>query len=169
MIPLSQRCLRSLLNQKGGRSVVGRKPNGFACLFRVAIGLHLHNLPILNRSHLLAIKRFESIALPKEIRALCSTIPERCREPVIRVIQQASRLFLELRHNRNQGRGCIVPYFVMTAALVSPGKLRGCSDRADLRRRWVRVFLSIDLRAGLVCEWMPFSLSVLLPASTVEW
>src|SRR5881227_477867 len=38
----------------------------------------------------------------EEISALCSTIPERCREPVIRVVQQASRLFLELRHNRNQ-------------------------------------------------------------------
>ena len=49
MIPFSQRCLRSLLNQKGGRSVVRQKPNGPACLFRVAIGLHLHNLPILDR------------------------------------------------------------------------------------------------------------------------
>src|SRR5437868_3161786 len=97
------------------------------------------------------IKRFESIALPKEIRALCSTIPERCREPVIRVIQQTSRLFLELRHHCNQGRGYVVPYFVMTATLVSPGKLRGCSVRADLRPRGVRVFLSSDLRAGLVC------------------
>ena len=29
--------------------MVGRKPNGFARLFRVAIGLHLHNLPMLNR------------------------------------------------------------------------------------------------------------------------
>lgn len=26
-----------------------RKPNGFACLFRVAVGLHLHNLAIVNR------------------------------------------------------------------------------------------------------------------------
>src|SRR5437868_5915318 len=119
------------------------------------------------RPRLLLIKRLESIALPKEISALCSTIPERCREPVIRVVQQTSRLFLELRHNRNQGRGCIVPYFVMTATLLCPAKLRGCSVRADLRRRGVRFFLSIDLRAGLVCEWMPFSLSVLLPFSTV--
>ncbi len=56
-----------------------------------------------NRSHLLVIKRFERIALPEEISALCSTIPERCREPVMRIVQQASRLFLELCHNRNQG------------------------------------------------------------------
>ena len=29
--------------------MVGRKPNGLTCLFRITIGLYLHNLPILNR------------------------------------------------------------------------------------------------------------------------
>jgi hypothetical protein len=31
------------------RLAARRKPNGFACLFRVAVGLHLHNLAIVNR------------------------------------------------------------------------------------------------------------------------